>query len=169
MGGGALPSNPNHKKPHPCRRKIVTVVGAQWGDEGKGKVVDWLSARADLVVRFQGGNNAGHTLVVDGVEHRLSLLPSAVVREDKQAVIGSGVVLNPWAFLEEIETLTRHGISLSPDRLAIAETASLVLPLHARVDAARESARGAQAIGTTGRGDWSRLRRPCRQTGFALG
>ena len=130
----------------------VTVVGAQWGDEGKGKVVDWLSARADLVVRFQGGNNAGHTLVVDGVEHRLSLLPSAVVREDKQAVIGSGVVLNPWAFLEEIETLTRHGISLSPDRLAIAETASLVLPLHARVDAARESVRGAQAIGTTGRG-----------------
>ena len=130
----------------------VTVVGAQWGDEGKGKVVDWLSARADLVVRFQGGNNAGHTLVVDGVEHRLSLLPSAVVRQDKQAVIGSGVVLNPWAFLDEVQTLTRHGITLAPDRLAIAETASLVLPLHARVDAAREAARGREAIGTTGRG-----------------
>lgn len=130
----------------------VTVIGAQWGDEGKGKVVDWLAERAAIVVRFQGGHNAGHTLVVDGVEHRLSLLPAAVVRPQTRAVIGGGVVLDVRALLEERARLEAAGFPLPPSRLFVAETASLVLPFHARVDRARERARGAGAIGTTGRG-----------------
>ena len=130
----------------------VAVVGSQWGDEGKGKIVDWLSHRADIVVRFQGGHNAGHTLVVDGVTYKLSLLPSGAVRPDKTAMIGSGVVVDPWALLGEIDALTAQGIAVGPDRLRVAENACLILPLHGELDRAREAARGARRIGTTGRG-----------------
>ncbi|MGR4000348.1 MAG: adenylosuccinate synthase [Alphaproteobacteria bacterium] len=131
----------------------VTVIGAQWGDEGKGKVVDWLSERADLVVRFQGGNNAGHTLLIDGVEHRLSLLPAAVVRPEKIAVISGGVVLNPWAFLEEVDAIRKRGIDLNEQRLWVDPGVALILPVHGKVDRAREAAAGVSgAIGTTGRG-----------------
>ena len=130
----------------------VVVVGAQWGDEGKGKIVDWLSERADVVVRFQGGHNAGHTLVVGGVTYRLSLLPSGVVRPGKLSAIGNGVVIDPWALLEEIETLRGQGITVTPDNLCIAGNAVLILPLHRELDLAREEARGADRIGTTGRG-----------------
>ncbi|MCZ6721387.1 MAG: adenylosuccinate synthase [Alphaproteobacteria bacterium] len=129
----------------------VAVVGSQWGDEGKGKIVDWLAQRADIVVRFQGGHNAGHTLVVDGEEFRLSLLPSGVVR-GKFSVIGNGVVVDPWALIEEIDALAKRGIEVGPDRLLIAENACLILPLHRELDRARETARGAKKIGTTGRG-----------------
>lgn len=130
----------------------VAVVGAQWGDEGKGKIVDWLSARADVVVRFQGGHNAGHTLVIDGVEYKLSLLPSGIVRPGKLSIIGNGVVVDPWALLNEIETVRAKGVSITPDSLKIAENASLILPIHAALDKAREAARGEKKIGTTGRG-----------------
>lgn len=130
----------------------VVVVGAQWGDEGKGKIVDWLSSRAEIVVRFQGGHNAGHTLVIDGVEYKLSLLPSGVVRPGKLSIIGSGVVVDPWAFLNEVETVATKGVAVSPDNLCIAENAPLILPVHGIVDRAREAARGARKIGTTGRG-----------------
>ena len=130
----------------------VAVVGVQWGDEGKGKIVDWLSERADVVVRFQGGHNAGHTLVVGGVTYKLSLLPAGVVRKDKLSIIGNGVVVDPWALAEEIERVGELGIELSPDRLKVAENACLILPLHGAVDRAREEARGEQRIGTTGRG-----------------
>ena len=130
----------------------VAVVGAQWGDEGKGKIVDWLSQRADVVVRFQGGHNAGHTLVIDGVTYKLSLLPSGVVRPGKLSIIGSGVVIDPWALIEEIETLRAQGIELTPDNLRIAENATLILPLHSRLDKVREEARGSAKLGTTGRG-----------------
>ena len=130
----------------------VVVVGAQWGDEGKGKIVDWLSERADVVVRFQGGHNAGHTLVVDGVTYKLSLLPSGVVRPGKLSIIGNGVVIDPWALVEEIGRLTELGLTITPDNLKIADNASLILPLHGVVDRAREAARGAEKIGTTGRG-----------------
>ena len=130
----------------------VAVVGAQWGDEGKGKIVDWLSERADVVVRFQGGHNAGHTLVVGDVTYKLSLLPSGVVRQDKLSIIGNGVVIDPWALVEEIERLAELGLSITPDRLKVAENASLILPLHAELDRVREVARGDQKIGTTGRG-----------------
>ncbi|MCH8092048.1 MAG: adenylosuccinate synthase [Proteobacteria bacterium] len=130
----------------------VAVVGAQWGDEGKGKIVDWLSQRADVVVRFQGGHNAGHTLVIDGVTYKLSLLPSGVVRPGKLSIIGSGVVIDPWALIEEIETLRAQGIELTPDNLRIAENATLILPLHSRLDKVREEARGSARLGTTGRG-----------------
>ena len=125
----------------------VVVVGAQWGDEGKGKIVDWLSERADVVVRFQGGHNAGHTLVINGVTYKLSLLPSGVVRPGKLSLIGNGVVVDPWALLREIEAIAGHGVSVTPDNLKIAETAALILPLHGRLDRAREG-----RIGTTGRG-----------------
>src|SRR5210317_2538757 len=114
----------------------VAVIGAQWGDEGKGKIVDWLSSRADVVVRFQGGHNAGHTLVIDGVEYKLSLLPSGIVRPGKLSVIGNGVVVDPWALLREIETLRGQGVTISPDNLKIAENATLILPLHQELDAA---------------------------------
>jgi adenylosuccinate synthase len=130
----------------------VVVVGSQWGDEGKGKIVDWLSEQADIVVRFQGGHNAGHTLVIDGNTYKLSLLPSGVVRHGKLSVIGNGVVLDPTALLEEIERLRGQGVAVTPDSLRIAENVTLILPLHQQLDVARESASGANRIGTTGRG-----------------
>ena len=130
----------------------VVVVGAQWGDEGKGKIVDWLSERADVVVRFQGGHNAGHTLVIDGVTFKLSLLPSGIVRPGKLAVIGNGVVIDPWALAGEIAKLTSQGVAISRDNLRIAENATLILPLHRELDGMREAAAGAGKIGTTGRG-----------------
>jgi len=130
----------------------VAVVGSQWGDEGKGKIVDWLSERADIVVRFQGGHNAGHTLVIDGQTYKLSLLPSGVVRPGKLSIIGNGVVIDPWALTGEIETLRGQGVELTPERLRIAENATLILPLHRELDALREAAAGAGKIGTTRRG-----------------
>ncbi len=130
----------------------VAVVGAQWGDEGKGKIVDWLSERADIVVRFQGGHNAGHTLVIDDVTYKLSLLPSGIVRGGKLSVIGNGVVLDPWALLTEIDTLRALGIEVTPGNLLIAENATLILPLHGQLDQAREAALAGAKIGTTGRG-----------------
>ena len=130
----------------------VAVVGAQWGDEGKGKIVDWLSQRADVVVRFQGGHNAGHTLVIDGVTYKLSLLPSGVVRAGKLAIIGNGVVVDPWALLDEIDTIRAQGVEVTPKNLCIAENAVLILPLHGQLDRAREEAQGSSRIGTTGRG-----------------
>jgi adenylosuccinate synthase len=130
----------------------VVVIGSQWGDEGKGKIVDWLSERADVVVRFQGGHNAGHTLVIDGEVFKLSLLPSGVVRPGKLSMIGNGVVVDPWALLEEIDRIEEQGVKLDPSRLRVAENASLILPLHRTLDRAREEARGKAKIGTTGRG-----------------
>jgi adenylosuccinate synthase len=130
----------------------VAVVGAQWGDEGKGKIVDWLSERADIVVRFQGGHNAGHTLVIDGVTFKLSLLPSGIVRPNKLSIIGNGVVIDPWALAAEIEKLTVQGVTVSRDKLRIAGNATLILPLHRELDQIREAAAGAAKIGTTGRG-----------------
>ena len=132
--------------------KNVVVVGAQWGDEGKGKIVDWLSYRADIVVRYQGGHNAGHTLVIDGVEYKLSLLPSGVVRPGKMSVIGNGVVVDPWHLLKEIETVRAKGVAISPENLVVAENCPMILPVHGAVDRAREAARGDAKIGTTGRG-----------------
>jgi adenylosuccinate synthase len=130
----------------------VAVVGSQWGDEGKGKIVDWLSERADVVVRFQGGHNAGHTLVVDGVTYKLSLLPSGVVRGGKYSIIGNGVVVDPWALLAEIETLRNQGVDISPENLAVAENATLILSLHRELDASREDSNSGLNIGTTRRG-----------------
>jgi adenylosuccinate synthase len=130
----------------------VVVVGAQWGDEGKGKIVDWLSEQADIVVRFQGGHNAGHTLVINGTTYKLSLLPSGVVRQGKMSVIGNGVVLDPHALLKEIGTLKSQGVTVTPENLRIAENTPLILPLHQELDVAREKASGKGAIGTTGRG-----------------
>lgn len=130
----------------------VVVVGAQWGDEGKGKIVDWLSERADVIARFQGGHNAGHTLVIDGVVYKLSLLPSGIVRGGKLSVIGNGVVLDPWALLAEIEKLSKQGVSVSPETLMIAENTPLILPVHGELDRAREAQVGVAKIGTTGRG-----------------
>jgi adenylosuccinate synthase len=130
----------------------VVVVGSQWGDEGKGKIVDWLSERADIVVRFQGGHNAGHTLVIDGVSYKLSLLPSGVVRPGKLAVIGNGVVVDPQALIEEIERLRELGVSVSPENLRVAENAPLILTLHRDLDAFRETSNTGTRIGTTRRG-----------------
>jgi adenylosuccinate synthase len=130
----------------------VAVVGAQWGDEGKGKIVDWLSERADIVVRFQGGHNAGHTLVIDGVTFKLSLLPSGIVRPGKLSLIGNGVVVDPWALTEEIAKLESQGVHISRENLRIAENAPLILPLHRELDQMREAAAGDRKIGTTGRG-----------------
>jgi adenylosuccinate synthase len=130
----------------------VAVIGTQWGDEGKGKIVDWLSQRADVVVRFQGGHNAGHTLVIDGVTYKLSLLPSGVVRKGKVSYIGNGVVLDPWALLKEIDAIREKGVEVTPKSLRIATNAVLILPLHGLLDRARESAQGNMKIGTTGRG-----------------
>jgi len=130
----------------------VVVVGSQWGDEGKGKVVDWLSERADVVVRFQGGHNAGHTLVVDGNTYKLSLLPSGIVRPGKLSVIGNGVVIDPWALADEIDRLRGQGVAIEPENLRIADNATLILPLHRELDAFREEAAGAAQIGTTKRG-----------------
>jgi adenylosuccinate synthase len=130
----------------------VAVIGAQWGDEGKGKIVDWLSARAGVVVRFQGGHNAGHTLVIDGVTYKLSLLPSGVVRKGTLSIIGNGVVVDPWALHDEIEAIKKLGVSITPDTLKLAENAALILPLHRELDRFRESGSAGTRIGTTGRG-----------------
>jgi adenylosuccinate synthase len=130
----------------------VAVVGAQWGDEGKGKIVDWLSERAEIVVRFQGGANAGHTLVVGDVEYKLSLLPSGVVRPGKLSIIGNGVVVDPWALVAEIEVMRGKGLTISPDTLRLADNAALILPSHGALERAREERRGEKRIGTTGRG-----------------
>src|SRR6476646_7921093 len=127
----------------------VVVVGSQWGDEGKGKIVDWLSEQADIVVRFQGGHNAGHTLVINGTTYKLSLLPSGVVREGKLSIIGNGVVVDLNALIAEIAKLKALGVKVTPDSLRIAENATLILPLHQELDVARERASGANAIGTT--------------------
>ncbi|MEM6372450.1 MAG: adenylosuccinate synthase [Pseudomonadota bacterium] len=130
----------------------VVVVGAQWGDEGKGKIVDWLSERADVIARFQGGHNAGHTLVIEGEVYKLHALPSGVVRGRKLSVIGNGVVLDPWHLLEEIETIRAQGVKITPDTLMIAENTPLILPIHGELDRAREAQNSVAKIGTTGRG-----------------
>ena len=130
----------------------VVVVGAQWGDEGKGKIVDWLSQRADVIARFQGGHNAGHTLVIDGKVYKLSLLPSGIVRGGKLSVIGNGVVLDPWHLVQEIAKLRGQGVDITPENLMVAENAPLILPIHGELDRARESQNSVAKIGTTGRG-----------------
>jgi adenylosuccinate synthase len=130
----------------------VVVVGAQWGDEGKGKIVDWLSERADVIARFQGGHNAGHTLVIDGKVYKLSLLPSGIVRGGKLSVIGNGVVVDPWHLVMEIAKLRGQGVEISPENLMVADNASLILPIHGELDRAREGQVGVAKIGTTGRG-----------------
>ena len=130
----------------------VAVIGTQWGDEGKGKIVDWLSERADIVVRFQGGHNAGHTLVIDRKEYKLSILPSGIVRTGKLSIIGNGTVVDPFHLLSEIKYLQDQGINISSKNLLLSETATLILPIHAKVDKARELLRGSSKIGTTGRG-----------------
>ena len=130
----------------------VAVVGAQWGDEGKGKIVDWLSERADVVVRFQGGHNAGHTLVIGNVEYKLSLLPSGVVRPGKLSIIGNGVVVDPWALIDEIEAIRAKGVEVDPGNLKLADNAALILPSHGALDRAREERLNDSRIGTTGRG-----------------
>ena len=130
----------------------VVVVGSQWGDEGKGKIVDWLSEQADVIVRFQGGHNAGHTLVIDGVSYKLSLLPSGVARHGKLSVIGNGVVVDPHAFVSEVERITAQGVSVGPENLRIAENATLILSLHRELDALREESNTGTRIGTTKRG-----------------
>ncbi len=130
----------------------VVVVGSQWGDEGKGKIVDWLSDQADIVVRFQGGHNAGHTLVVDGVTYKLRLLPSGIVRKDKISIIGNGVVVDPWALLEEIDEIKSKGIDLNDNNFILSESANLILPFHKEMDEIREDEAGKSKIGTTRRG-----------------
>ncbi len=130
----------------------VVVVGAQWGDEGKGKIVDWLSERADVIARFQGGHNAGHTLVIDGAVYKLHALPSGVVRGGKLSVIGNGVVLDPWHLIDEIETVRAQGVEITPETLMIAENTPLILPIHGELDRAREAQNSVAKIGTTGRG-----------------
>jgi len=130
----------------------VVVVGSQWGDEGKGKIVDWLSREADVVVRFQGGHNAGHTLVINGVTYKLRLLPSGIVRKNKISIIGNGVVVDPWALLDEIEELKSKGVKISPKNLIISESANLILPFHKEMDEIREDSAGKAKIGTTRRG-----------------
>ncbi len=130
----------------------VAVIGAQWGDEGKGKIVDWLSERADVVVRYQGGHNAGHTLVIDGQKYKLSILPSGTVRPGKLSIIGNGTVVDPFNLLSEIKHLEKQGIQISSKNLLLSETATLILPIHAEVDKARELLSGSNRIGTTGRG-----------------
>ena len=129
----------------------VVVIGSQWGDEGKGKIVDWLSERADMVVRFQGGHNAGHTLVIGNEVYKLSLLPSGVVR-GRPSLIGNGVVVDPWALLQEIDQIKSQGVDISPDVLCIADNAALILPLHGELDGIREDSSSAEnKIGTTRR------------------
>ena len=130
----------------------VAVIGSQWGDEGKGKIVDWLSSEADVVVRFQGGHNAGHTLVIDGITYKLRLLPSGIVRKNKISIIGNGVVIDPWAFLDEIEEIRSKGVKVGLDNLIISESANLILPFHKEMDEIREDAAGKAKIGTTRRG-----------------
>ncbi len=132
--------------------KNVAVIGSQWGDEGKGKIVDWLSSEADVVVRFQGGHNAGHTLVIDGVTYKLRLLPSGIVRKNKVSVIGNGVVVDPWALLDEINEIASKGIHVDEKNLILSESANLILPFHREMDEIREDAAGKSKIGTTRRG-----------------
>ena len=132
--------------------KNIAVVGSQWGDEGKGKIVDWLSEQADVVVRFQGGHNAGHTLVIDGVTYKLRLLPSGIVRKNKISIIGNGVVIDPWALLEEIDEIKLKGVKVDVDNFIISESANLILPFHREMDEIREDAAGKGKIGTTRRG-----------------
>jgi len=132
--------------------KNVVVVGSQWGDEGKGKIVDWLSSEADIVVRFQGGHNAGHTLVIDGVTYKLRLLPSGIVRKNKISIIGNGVVVDPWALLDEIKEIRSKGINIDENNLILSESANLILPFHKEMDEIREDAAGKDKIGTTRRG-----------------
>ena len=130
----------------------VAVIGSQWGDEGKGKIVDWLSSQADIVVRFQGGHNAGHTLVINGITYKLRLLPSGIVRKNKISIIGNGVVVDPWALLEEIDEIKSKGVKVDTDNLIISESANLILPFHKEMDEIREDAAGKAKIGTTRRG-----------------
>ena len=132
--------------------KNVVVVGSQWGDEGKGKIVDWLSSEADIVVRFQGGHNAGHTLVINGITYKLRLLPSGIVRKNKVSIIGNGVVVDPWALLDEIKEITLKGIHVDEKNLILSESANLILPFHKEMDEIREDAAGKAKIGTTRRG-----------------
>ena len=130
----------------------VAVIGAQWGDEGKGKIVDWLSEKADVVVRFQGGHNAGHTLVINNKTYKLKLLPSGIVRKNKISIIGNGVVIDPWALLDEIEQIKNLGIKINDENLFIAENATLILPFHKELDEIREDSKNIDKIGTTRRG-----------------
>ena len=132
--------------------KNVVVVGSQWGDEGKGKIVDWLSSEADIVIRFQGGHNAGHTLVIDGITYKLRLLPSGIVRKNKVSIIGNGVVVDPWALLDEIEEIKSKGVQVDDKNLILSETATLILPFHREMDEIREDSTGSIKIGTTRRG-----------------
>ncbi len=132
--------------------KNVVIVGSQWGDEGKGKIVDWLSSEADVVIRFQGGHNAGHTLVIDGVTYKLRLLPSGIVRKNKISIIGNGVVVDPWALIDEIEEIRSKGVDVNENNLIISESATLILPYHQELDEIREDAAGESKIGTTRRG-----------------
>ena len=132
--------------------KNVVVVGSQWGDEGKGKIVDWLSSQADIVVRFQGGHNAGHTLVIDEKVFKLRLLPSGIVRQGKISILGNGVVIDPWALLDEIKEIKKQGIDVNPENFMISESSSLILPFHQEMDEIREDAAGVSKIGTTRRG-----------------
>ena len=132
--------------------KNLVVVGSQWGDEGKGKIVDWLSEQADVVIRFQGGHNAGHTLVIDGVTYKLRLLPSGIVRKNKISIIGNGVVVDPWALLDEVEEIKLKGVDVNVDNFIISESANLILPFHREMDEIREDAAGKGKIGTTRRG-----------------
>ena len=132
--------------------KSIVILGTQWGDEGKGKIVDFLSEEADIIVRFQGGHNAGHTLVIDGVTYKLSILPSGIIRKDKVSIIGNGVVLDPWSLLNEIKKIKEAGIKITKENLKISKSAPLILPVHSLIDNAREAQRGGKKIGTTGRG-----------------
>ena len=132
--------------------KNVVVVGAQWGDEGKGKIVDWLSNEADVIIRFQGGHNAGHTLVIDGVTYKLRLLPSGIVRKNKISIIGNGVVVDPWALLDEIKEIKSKGVNVDEKNLILSESANLILPFHKELDEMREDSAGKNKIVTTRRG-----------------
>ena len=124
----------------------VVVIGSQWGDEGKGKIVDWLSSKADVVVRFQGGHNAGHTLVIDGKVFKLRLLPSGIVRKEKISILGNGVVIDPWALLDEIKDIKKQGVEVTPNNFMISESASLILPFHREMDEIREDAAGKKKL-----------------------
>ena len=131
---------------------IKAVIGGQWGDEGKGKIVDWLSDQADVVIRFQGGHNAGHTLVIDGITYKLRLLPSGIVRKNKISIIGNGVVVDPWALIEEIEEIKSKDVDVNENNFIVSESANLILPFHREMDEIREDAAGKSKIGTTRRG-----------------
>ena len=135
--------------------KNVVVVGSQWGDEGKGKIVDWLSDQADVVIRFQGGHNAGHTFVIDGITYTLRLLPSGIVRKNKISIIGNGVVVDPWALLEEIEEIKSKGVEVNVDNFIISESANLILPFHREMDEIREDRSEERRVGKECRSRWS--------------